>query len=691
MTQNWSWQAGLSAGLTISGMLWADCGVAQLRPIADETLGEERSVVSSFEANGIPGDQITGGARRGANLFHSFQEFSIDQGRAAYFANPDGVENILGRVTGGGGSEILGKLGVLGDANLFLLNPNGIVFGPNSSLDIGGSFVASTADAIGFGEQGWFSATTPEAPSPLLTLNPSAFFFNQTSPGDITVRSTTPIDPALETAGLVVGIGENLALLGGDITIEGGGLRAQGGRIDLGAIESTGTIGLNANGRFVFPAEVQRGDIAFTKFARVDVRTSDQGGEIAITGQRISLTEGSRLRAGILPETGFPEGQAGDIGLDATDQILVTESSIIENEVFANARGNAGNVEIATPLLEVMDRAQLQAITSGNGNAAKVFITASDRVTFNDGDAFSSVIEGGIGSVGGIVITTPILEVLNGGQLISSTDGQGAAGTVNIMASNSVTFRGTSRDGRISAAVSRIEEGGRGDDGGDIEITTPILEVLDGAQLIASTEGQGSAGNVRIIASDRVTFRGNSGDGRFISAAFSSISIEAGGQGDEGGDIEITTPILEVLNGAQLIASTEGQGNAGNVRIIASDRVTFRGTSGDGQFNSAIFSRVEEEGIGDGGDIVITVPYLEVLDGAILSASTFGQGDAGSVIIMASNHVTIRGTSRDERFNSAVFSRVEETGSRNGGDIEIITPYLEISDGAVLSASTFGQ
>ena len=171
------WKAGLSIGLAIPAVLWASGSVAQVRPIADETLGQERSRISPGEINGVPGDLITAGARRGANLFHSFQEFSIDAGRAAYFANPAGVKNILGRVTGGGGSEILGRLGVLGEANLFLINPNGIVFGPNASLDIGGSFLATTADAIGFGEEGWFSATTPETPSPLLTINPSAFFF----------------------------------------------------------------------------------------------------------------------------------------------------------------------------------------------------------------------------------------------------------------------------------------------------------------------------------------------------------------------------------------------------------------------------------------------------------------------------------------------------------------------------------
>lgn len=193
LTQNWSLQARFSAGLMVSILVWANGVMAQLQPVADDALGEERSIVTTNVTNGIPGSLINGGAQRGANLFHSFQAFSIDEGQAAYFANPDGVENILGRVTGGGRSDIFGQLGVLGEANLFLMNPNGIVFGPNASLDIGGSFLATTADAIGFGEQGWFSATTPAVPSPLLTINPSAFFYSQMKISPITVRSIAPI------------------------------------------------------------------------------------------------------------------------------------------------------------------------------------------------------------------------------------------------------------------------------------------------------------------------------------------------------------------------------------------------------------------------------------------------------------------------------------------------------------------
>ena len=140
---------------------------AQIKP--DKTLGSEKSIVTPDNINNIDSDKITGGAVRGSNLFHSFQEFSIPEGRGAYFDNPAVIQNIFSRVTGNNPSEILGTMGVLGEANLFFMNPNGIIFGENSRLDLKGSFLATTADSILFPNDNKFSALNPDTP-PLLTV-----------------------------------------------------------------------------------------------------------------------------------------------------------------------------------------------------------------------------------------------------------------------------------------------------------------------------------------------------------------------------------------------------------------------------------------------------------------------------------------------------------------------------------------
>jgi filamentous hemagglutinin family protein len=177
----------------------------------DETLGAESSAITpNININGNPSDRIDGGAIRGTSLFHSFQEFNVGEGGAAYFANPVGIENILTRVTGNDSSDILGTLGVLGNANLFLLNPNGIVFGANARLDVRGSFVASTANGFVFENGEQFSATNPDAP-PLLTVN--------LTPG---LQYGSDRSAAIVNAGqLAVGEGQTLGLFAGTVASTG--------------------------------------------------------------------------------------------------------------------------------------------------------------------------------------------------------------------------------------------------------------------------------------------------------------------------------------------------------------------------------------------------------------------------------------------------------------------------------------
>ncbi|NEP54150.1 MAG: filamentous hemagglutinin N-terminal domain-containing protein [Moorea sp. SIO3C2] len=178
--------------------------VAQILP--DETLGEQPSTVVNT------GDQIRieGGTSQGGNLFHSFTDFNVNGGEQVYFANPDAIETILSRVTGNNLSLIDGLLGVDGTANLFLLNPNGIAFGPNAQLDIRGSFTASTAEAIVFADNSTFSAVTP---SSLLTMSvPLGVQFSEQP--DIQPRAMITNQGRLKT-------GQDLTLAGQTLLLEG--------------------------------------------------------------------------------------------------------------------------------------------------------------------------------------------------------------------------------------------------------------------------------------------------------------------------------------------------------------------------------------------------------------------------------------------------------------------------------------
>ncbi len=647
---------------------------AQITP--DSSLGAENSVV---ETNGNR-DTIKGGAIRDANLFHSFQEFNVEAGKEAYFTNPDGITNIFSRVTGNDISDIHGVLGVLdGNANLFFLNPNGIIFGENASLDVGGSFVASTSNAIQFGDRGWFSATDPEQP-PLLTVQPSAFFFNQMKAGRIENRSTAPAGVDLlgrPVFGLRVPDGQSLLLLGGDIAFNGGRLHALGGKLELAGVVGEGIVGLNVNDNNIslsFPETLERADVSLTNRAQLDVRAGG-GGSIRVNARNLELKEGSRLLAGIRSDFDSPGVQAGDIEINATDTVFFEGTSMVDNEVESNAVGNAGNIDITTGSLAVIDGAQVSSSTLGEGNAGTVSITASDSVVFDrkssqntNTGAFSRVEPGAKGNAGGISITTGSLYALNGTEISASTGGEGDAGTVTITATDSVVFDAEDGNEFGSGAFSQVFSEAKGNAGG-ISVTTGSLQISGGSELSVTTGGEGNAGSVTITANDSILIDGESSNGN-NSGVFSSVD----GQGNAG-EISVTTNSLNLTNGGVISTSTRqgGEGNAGKVMITATDSILLDGQSR--LYLSGIFSLVRANAQGNAGGVEIFTDSLSVTNNARISTANLGEGLVGNIVLTAKTLEVNTGG-----------RVVTGTGGRfNGGDINLI-----IQDSITLTGANSG-
>jgi filamentous hemagglutinin family protein len=325
---------GLGRAITLTGCLisafFGNYALAQITP--DGTLGVEGSVVSpNVNINDAIADRIDGGAIRGANLFHSFTQFNVGDRQRVYFANPVAIENILTRVTGTNASNILGTLGVTGgNANLFLINPNGILFGPNARLSLNGSFIATTANAIQFGNQGFFSASAPEAPS-LLSVNPSAFFFNQ-----------IVTQPITNQARLQVPKSRSLLLVGGDVAIDGGRLNAPDGRVELGGLAGAGTVALNVDGNNLslsFPDSVARSDLSLTNGAKVDV-SGEGGGFIQVQGSAVTVADASE----ILAET---EGSQNGKGIFIqASQLVVRDGSQISASGLEGSQGDSGGITV---------------------------------------------------------------------------------------------------------------------------------------------------------------------------------------------------------------------------------------------------------------------------------------------------------------------------------------------------------
>ncbi|NER99927.1 MAG: S-layer family protein, partial [Symploca sp. SIO1B1] len=415
------------------------------------------------------------------------------------------------------------------------------------------------------------------------------------------------------------------------------------------------------------------------------------GGEIQITANSLSLTEGS-----VLTTTTFGIGDAGAVKITATDSVRLDGesnsgiSSAIISQVAPGAEGNSGGIELTTSSLELINGARLDASTSGIGNAGAVKITATDSVQL-DGESntginstiSSRVNSGAKGNSGGIELKTASLELTNGARVDASTVGVGNAGVVRITATDSVRLDGEDRDGMASVIVSQVAPGAEGNSRG-IELTTSSLELTNGARVDASTVGVGNAGAVKITATDSVRFDGESSNG-LSSGVFSVVALGAEGNSE---GIELTTASLRLTNGARVSTSTFGVGDVGAIKITATDLVRLDGESNTG-IPSNISSQVSSQAKGNSRGIELTTSSLELTNGARVSASTFGFGNAGEVKITARDSVRLDGES-NSGFSSGVFSRVGSGAEGKSQGIELTTSSLELTNGAEVSASTNG-
>ncbi|BAZ46440.1 filamentous hemagglutinin family outer membrane protein [Chondrocystis sp. NIES-4102] len=673
--------------------------------------------------------EITGGETRGNNLFHSFNDFSIPTGNEAAFNNANDVSNIFSRVTGGNISNIDGLISANGSANLFLINPAGIIFGENASLDVGGSFYASSASNILF-EDGEFSATDINNP-PLLTVNAPIGLGFRAAPGDIINRSNfgltsrvinQNLNPAftgteftiLESVGLTVDTNQTIALIGGDVILEdAAGITAPGGKVELGGLTQAGEVLINDNGSLTFPEGISRGDVTLTQQSRVKT-TADGGGSINVNARRLELSGLSELYAGIAEDTTSPNAQAGDITINATDSVKLIGSGGIENnpgifeaydyetairnmvglqandvnnpnlgrnpKLNSTAKGNSGGITINTNLLQISDRASVVAKTYGEGNTGNLAITANE-IQLSGGDILNQVVEGAIGNAGDINIQANSLSAGDSTFIISNTYGKGNAGNITINASKKVILNGINdnQDTGSTQINTQVGYGAEGN-GGNLEINTNNFSLLGGSSIVADIGGKGDGGNV-VINAQQITFQGT-------NEKYSQIynTVENTSQGN-GGDITLNTQRLNMSQGS-IYSFTRGTGDAGDITLNASQEVLLDGSNDNVDVDKTqINAEVTENGEGNGGKIEINTGNLSLLGGSLILAKNSGTGAAraGDIAINAQERINIEG------INGRDAGIYTNSNNGDGGNINITSNVLSLSDTGNISATANSQ
>ena len=522
---------------------------------------------------------ITGGERVGDNLFHSFSQFSVPTGGSVNFNNTQDIQNIFSRVTGGSISNIDGLIQT-NNSNLFLLNPNGIIFGSNAELNIGGSFNATTAEQIDFANDTSLSATDPQ--SSLLTLNiPIGLQFGKT-PGQIINRSAVE-DSSGTTVGLQVPPGNTLALVGGDIFLEGGNLSAAGGRIELKSVADDSFVGLasTAEGWALGNENVQNfQDIRLSQEASVDT-SGENSGDIILQGRRITIAESSELVT-------FNDGvdSSGAIVVNASESIELLSDSYINTNAFST--GSSGDIEIEAKRLIVANGSFIDTSNQENGRGGNLTVNASESVEIDGNGRFSQLTTAttfGESDAGDLKVTTQRLILRDGGLLSSSTNSIGNGGEIIINASESIEIigRGIQEESGVFSQTIGIEATGNA---GDIIIDTERLVLRGGTISVAAVDGSnGRAGNLEVDANSLFL------DGGAIAAETARTGGEAGA------NINLKSDLLTMENQSLISATASGVVDGGNITIDADFVIAVPNQNND------IIARAEQ---GTGGNIDIT-------------------------------------------------------------------------------------
>jgi filamentous hemagglutinin family protein len=614
---------------------------AQTYTPSGRTPQADNSIGTIVNPTGVNNFNITGGLTRGQNLFHSFTDFSLPTGGAAIFDNPAG-RSIITRVTGNLFSNINGLIDT-NRANFLLINPNGVVFGPSVQLNVGKAFVVSTASGVDFIDaqgQNYNFGVNRAGDAPLISIDPNVAF----SPVRLIVGGSNAGSKSIENYGILEtnNIGQYIGLIGGDITINNGVINAPGGRVDLGGLNSDGTVTTDDRGLVFGGNNLRSSDISLTNGAQVTVRADQTlttvntflndagspGGSININANNVRLINDnstfnpfqSSLDAGLAKDSGIKTVSTGDIKINASGRVILDNANI-KNTIRPNSQGQIGDIKIEADSLEMVNGSIISSVTGGIGDRG-----FSNQPLFEREELGLDINRSVIGS------NTRNINSTSNGNVPSLTAGKGNAGNINIKTNGNISISGTNDRSRLQ---------GNEDES---------LSVISSA-----TFGEGNAGKIKIDSQGTLSMTNRSG-------IFAAVGPEATGNSQM---IEIDAGSLN-LNNISLIQSVNdgGKCNAGNIKIDTKRDVNI-------QARSQIASGTK--GQGTTGNISISTDRL-----------TLNYSDIGAIANSVNGGNITLGI--NDRFLLKNSSRISSTsgisqGRGNGGNITINSPLIVATPG----------
>ena len=703
--------------LAALGLVTSRVEVAWPQIVPDNTLGAERSVVNpDASVRGLPAELVVGGASRSANLFHSFDDFNVKALQRVYFANPAGIENILTRVTGSSRSDILGTLGVDGGANLFLLNPHGILFGPNARLDVAGSFVASTANSFVFPDSSKFSATNPQAP-PLLTVNltPGVQY------GAISPRST------IASAGNLAA-GKDLTLVADHLDLQG--QIYAGGNATLRAMDSL-SIRDSAAVPFVVAAQ---GNLLVQGDRSVEIAAFHHADSGFFARENLVLRSASPIQGDARYSAGGDfhiqrlNGEAGDLNSPHDPIILAAGNVVLGDYTGASLHILAGGSVTVGDITIIAPDSLANTINPGNttlfngvdtiGSLASFALSDGTPIAVNGSSQTTVDIRAGVdwttfaggaptaGPVLGIVVPPPTFPgtVTAADISVGSIQGGIFSPSLNAVLLTNQYRPNPALSGDImldaNASGSSIRANSRGFSVGS-QGTSAMIDSQGSITLDGKVDGSSqfsNGGNVTLLAGGDITLNPDSANESVLSQAFrglggtivlksqGTIAINGGkisnssilAPSGTAGGITLDAQSVQLRAGAELMTTIGtlpgNEANAGAILVTARERVALA-------TGSQILSNTSS-GAGNGGDISIVSPIISLIRASSLNSSSSGEGNAGKILLLAHSQLRF-----DE--GSGVFSSTTADGQ--GGNIRIVAGSLSMTNGSKLESTTGGR